>query len=293
MKIINLVEDTKGAEGCAYEHGLSFYIETENHKVLLDTGATDAFLQNAEKLGIDLKQVDTVVISHGHYDHTGGLLSFVRLNPEARIYIQKTAQGAFYNYRNQEEKYIGMDKRISDLQQVIFLEGDLQPDEELYLFTGVTGRKLWPKGNEILKRKSGNEFIQDDFCHEQYLVVTEGDKKVLLSGCAHNGILNILDKYEELLGGYPTHVISGFHMMKKNDYTEEDTNMIEETAHILSQMDTYFYSGHCTGEYPLRILNGIMKDKLTEIHSGEIVFQKKFVEKADCNLDFNQIKCVL
>lgn len=272
MKIINLIEDTKGVEDCVYEHGLSFYIETKKHKLLLDTGATDAFLENAEKLGIDLKQVDTVVISHGHYDHTGGLLAFAKLNPKAKIYIQKTAQGAFYNYRNREEKYIGMDEKIKDLPQVVFLEDDFTIDEELVIFTNVTGRKLWPKGNEILKKKCGDEFVQDDFCHEQYLVIKEGNKRVLLSGCAHNGILNILDKYEELFGGWPTHVISGFHMMKKNDYTEEDTKMIEETGRILSGMDTFFYSGHCTGEYPLQVLRGIMKEKLTQIHSGEVIF---------------------
>ena len=100
MKIINLIEDTKGIEGCVYEHGLSFYIETKNHKILMDTGATDAFLENAKVLNVDLAKVDTVIISHGHYDHTGGLLAFAKLNPEAKIYIQKSAQGDFYNYRN-------------------------------------------------------------------------------------------------------------------------------------------------------------------------------------------------
>ena len=272
MKIINLIEDTKGARDCIYEHGLSFYIETGKHKLLLDTGATDAFLRNAKMLGIDLTKVDTVVISHGHYDHTGGVLDFAKLNPSAKIYIQKSATGEFYNYRNQEEKYIGMDKKISELSQVVFLEGDLVIDEERTICTGVTGRKLWPKGNEILKKKCGNEFVQDDFCHEQYLVVTEGDKKVLLSGCAHNGILNILEKYEELFKAVPTHVISGFHMIKKGDYTKEDTKMIEETAAVLSRMDTVFFSGHCTGEYPLEVLKGIMKNNLMQIHSGETVF---------------------
>lgn len=269
MKIVNLIEDTKGVNGCHHEHGLSFYIETENHKLLLDTGATDAFLDNAIVLGIDLKKVDTVIISHGHYDHTGGLLAFTAINPSAKIYIQKAACGEFYNYRNQEEKYIGMDKRISELPQVVFLEGDLQIDNELSIFTGVTGRKLWPKGNEILKKKCGSEFVQDDFCHEQYLVITEGEERVLLSGCAHNGILNILEKFKEHFGGFPTHVISGFHMMKKSDYTLEDTRMIEETARILSNMDTKFYSGHCTGEYPLGVLKGILKEKIVEMHSGE------------------------
>lgn len=271
MKIINLIEDTKGREGCYYEHGLCFYIETKNHKLLLDTGASNAFIGNAKMLGIDLTKVDTVIISHGHYDHTGGILAFADLNPNAKIYIQKSAQGAFYNYRNQEEKYIGMDERISTLSQVVFLEGDLKIDEELLIFTGVMGRKLWPKGNEILKKKCGDNFVQDDFCHEQYLVITEDDKRVLLSGCAHNGILNILDKYRELFGDNPTCVISGFHMMKKNDYTQEDTKMIEETAHILSKMDTQFYSGHCTGEYPLQVLKSILKEKLTAIHSGETI----------------------
>lgn len=271
MKIINLIEDTKGAEGCIYEHGLSFYIETKNHKLLLDTGASDAFIQNAKTLGIDLTKVDTVVISHGHYDHTGGILAFAKINPHAKIYIQKAATGAFYNYRNQEEKYIGMDEKVSRLEQVNFLDGDLKIDEELSVFTNVTGRKLWPKGNEILKKKCGCEFLQDDFCHEQYLVIEEGEKKVLLSGCAHNGILNILDRYKELFGDNPTHVISGFHMMKKKDYTAEDTEIIKETADILSKMDTLFYSGHCTGEYPLTVLQGIMKENLTAIHSGEAV----------------------
>ena len=273
MKIINLIEDTKGIEGCVYEHGLSFYIETKNHKILMDTGATDAFLENAKVLNLDSAKVDTVIISHGHYDHTGGLLAFAKLNPEAKIYIQKSAQGDFYNYRNQEEKYIGMDKKIAGLSQVVFLEGDLEIDQELSIFTDVTGRKLWPKGNEILKKKCGNEFLQDDFCHEQYLVVTEDDKRVLLSGCAHNGILNILERYTELFKNNPTHVISGFHMMKKKDeYTAEDTQMIEETARILGKMDTVFYSGHCTGEYPLQVLKGIMENNLTEIHSGDEVF---------------------
>lgn len=90
-KIINLIENTQGKKGCLYEHGLSFYIETVNHKLLMDTGATDAFLVNAEKLGVDLKKVEAVIVSHGHYDHTGGILSFVDLNQDAAAYVQKSA----------------------------------------------------------------------------------------------------------------------------------------------------------------------------------------------------------
>ncbi len=270
MRIVNLMEDTKGVDGLLFEHGLCFYVETKNHKLLVDTGATDAFIENAKKLEIDLSKVDTVIISHGHYDHTGGVLAFANINPEAKIYIQKTAQGDFYNYRNQEEKYIGMDKKISFLSQVVFLEGNYKIDDELFLFTGVTGRKLWPKGNEILKKKCNGVMLQDDFCHEQYLVISENENRVLLSGCAHNGILNILDAYKNLFCGEPTYVISGFHTMKK-EYLEEDDEIIRQTGNELKKMQTKFFSGHCTGEYPLKILKEILKEKLIVVHSGDVI----------------------
>jgi 7,8-dihydropterin-6-yl-methyl-4-(beta-D-ribofuranosyl)aminobenzene 5'-phosphate synthase len=91
MKIITLVENTCGAENCIAEHGLSIYIETEKHKLLLDTGQTDAVVKNAEDLGIDLTAVDTVILSHGHYDHSGGILPFSELNHTAQIIMQKKA----------------------------------------------------------------------------------------------------------------------------------------------------------------------------------------------------------
>ena len=89
MKIITLVENSCGNENCIAEHGLSIYIETEKHKLLLDTGQTDAVVKNAEALSIDLSAVDTVILSHGHYDHSGGILPFAEENPEARIIMQK------------------------------------------------------------------------------------------------------------------------------------------------------------------------------------------------------------
>lgn len=271
MKIISLIENTKGAEGCFYEHGLSFYIETSRHKLLFDTGASPAFLENAKKLGVDLSAVDTVIISHGHYDHTGGLTAFSQINAKACIYMQKSAVNPFYNLRNQEEKYIGMDERIPALPQIHFLDGSERPDGELFLFSGVTGRKFWPKGNQLLKKKCENGYVQDDFDHEQYLVLKEKGKKVLISGCAHNGIINILDKYREIFGSFPDYVISGFHMMKKEEYTVEDIKIIESTAYELKETKAQFYTGHCTGEYPCQLLKNIMKDQLTVIHSGETI----------------------
>lgn len=272
MKIVNLIENTPGYPGCKYEHGLSFYIETESHKILMDAGTSDAFIENADKLGIDLQQVDTVVISHGHYDHTGGLLAFTKINKFARIYIQKTAGEDYYHVDDKEERYIGIDKRILELPQLVMVDGNLVIDKELSIFSYITGRKNWPSGNYSLKLKTAEGYVQDEFSHEQCLVISEGENRVLLSGCAHNGIINILERYHSLYEDVPAVVISGFHMMKASEYTQEEIEVIKDTAELLKTRDTIFYSGHCTGIPAFDIMKEIMGDKLIAIHSGNTLF---------------------
>jgi len=269
MRIVNLIENTPGVEGCLYEHGLSFYIETAYHKLLVDTGASDAFIHNAKTLGIDLTQVDIVVLSHGHYDHSGGILAFAQINPTAKIYMQKNAAGEYYHKDEIIEKYIGINKEIRNLPQVIWVDGDWKIDDELELFGNVTGRRLWPQGNMGLKELVNGTFLQDEFSHEQYLVVTCGEKKLLVSGCAHNGVLNILEKYRALHGENPYAMISGFHMRKKTEYTDEDIAVMEETARELCSTDTFFYTGHCTGEFPYEVMKKILGKQLIYVHSGE------------------------
>lgn len=268
MKITNLIENIAGKQDVLFEHGLSFYIETKEHKLLVDCGQTDAFLQNAMTLGIDLKEVDSVFLSHGHYDHSGGILPFSKINAKADLYMQKKAILPYYHKTDEEERYIGIAPEISELDQVKLVDGDRKVDEELSLFSNVKGRTLWPKGNLELKKQVENDFVQDEFDHEQYLVVTEGNKRVLFSGCAHNGILNILAHYHDLYATYPDAVVSGFHM-KKKEYTKEDDVLIMETAKQLSKMPTQFYTGHCTGEYAFALMKEIMGAQLTYVHSGD------------------------
>ena len=271
MRIINLMEDTDGGNGCLYEHGFSFYIETNNHKLLLDTGASKATLENAKKLGVDLTQVDTVILSHGHYDHSGGIMAFAKVNPKAKIYLQRSAGLDYYNLKENKEKYIGIDKAILDLPQVQLLDGNCRIDEELFLFTNVTGRKYWAKSNLLLKRKVNGEFVQDMFDHEQCLVITDQNQHILLSGCAHNGILNILDAYDTYFETSPSMVISGFHLIKKEPYEQEEILMIQETAKELQKRDTVFYTGHCTGLEAFAIMKEIMQEQLVFVHSGMTV----------------------
>ncbi len=271
MKIINLIEDFCVSDGFLKEHGLAFYIETPNHKILCDTGASDAFIENAQKKGIRLEEIDTVFISHGHYDHTGGLITFLSLNSRARVFIHKNAIGAFYSLKSGENKYIGMDERIFALDRITWLDGNVVIDGELSIFSGVTERKYFPCGNQRLKKLIDGKLEQDDFSHEQYLVVQAEDKKVLLSGCAHNGIVNIMNEYRKIYGGDPTHVISGFHTSKP-EYTAEDDELFKQIAINLLKTNSLYYTGHCTCAHSFEIMKAILGDKLIRFHSGENIF---------------------
>lgn len=91
MKIITLVENTTSSPDLRCKHGLSLYIETVSHKILFDLGPDGLFAENAKKLNIDLGKVDTVVISHGHRDHGGGLKTFLEINRSAKIYLRREA----------------------------------------------------------------------------------------------------------------------------------------------------------------------------------------------------------
>lgn len=268
MKITTLMENTQKDDSILAEHGLSLYIETNNHKLLSDCGCTDAFIKNASVLGIDLLSVDLVFLSHGHYDHAGGILPFTKINHSAPIYMQEKALLPYYHKTSSEERYIGIDPAIGALPQLHLLDGDFVIDEELTVFSNVTGRTLWPKGNLELKKKVGDDFVQDEFDHEQYLVITENSTKVLISGCAHNGILNILEHYHSMYNSYPDAVISGFHMKKKTEYTDADISTIKETAKELSNLPTKFYTGHCTGDVPFDLMKKIMGEQLSYIHCG-------------------------
>ncbi|MBR3600490.1 MAG: MBL fold metallo-hydrolase [Lachnospiraceae bacterium] len=270
MKIICLMENTALADNIISEHGFSLYVETENHRLLIDAGQSNGFAENAKSVGVDLSKVDMAMLSHGHYDHSGGLMKFAQINENAPIYMQSNAGGEYYHTNDTLEKYIGIDKNILKLPQVRLIDGNIRIDDEISVFAGVKGRRHFPSGNlELTVKLSDGTFIQDDFSHEQYVVVEEAGKRVLISGCAHNGIVNILDEFRKLYGCEPDMVISGFHLMKKNDYSEEDVDNIKAIARELSAMDTIFYTGHCTGESAFAIMKEIMGEKLHYIHSGD------------------------
>lgn len=276
VKIINLVENTPGVQGCRSAHGLSFYIQTEHHHVLMDAGPGPVLADNARALGVDLSQVDTMVLSHGHYDHADGIPAFAALNPSAPIYLHRGADQARFSLDRgvAQYRYNGMDPAVEQLPNLVWTQGRVNIDDELSIFDGASHEHFWPKANLRLFACRDGVMVRDPFDHEQYLVAREDwDLRVLFCGCAHNGIVNILERFDEVYGGEPDAVFSGFHMMQPpGSYSHEDLEVIRQTARWLRHhYGGQLYTCHCTGLEPYGVMKEILGDRLHYIHCGESV----------------------
>ena len=225
MKITVLVENTSLSEELCCEHGLSLYIEACGKKILFDFGQSDLCCRNADALGIDLSQVDLAILSHGHYDHSGGIQSFLSQNTSAPVYVSKNAFGDHYNASG---SYIGLDATLQMESRLVFAESIQQ------LAPGITLRSC--NHQEPLEpiRSYGLRCGEkaDVFDHEQYLIIEENGKRICISGCSHKGIVNIVNWLS------PDVLIGGFHFMKLDPGGKE----LAEAGRWLHQSPAVYYT---------------------------------------------------
>ena len=259
MKISMLMENTPFAEGFQSEHGLSIHVETEAHRILFDMGQSDGFLANAARLGIDLAEVDIAVLSHGHYDHGGGLEAFLAVNNQALVYVSRYAFDPCFAGA---ERYIGLKPELQGHPRIRFVPEHLDLEEGLSI--SACNERARPFGVNAfgLNTLRNNKLMPDDFRHEQYLLIQEQGKRVLISGCSHKGILNIMSWFA------PDVLIGGFHFMKIDPASPEHS-VLDEAAQGLMQANTRYYTCHCTGLEPYAYLRARMGDQLRYLAAGQ------------------------
>lgn len=269
MIIKMLIENTSCSPEFDSEHGLSIYIETDHHKILFDTGASKGFLNNSRKMNVPISDVDVAIISHGHYDHGGGLTAFLKENSKATVYVREDAFGDYYSISSgNQNKYIGLNKSILNHPQIKVTQGHTVIDNELELFSQVKGSLYQPSGNKTLLMRIDEDLAEDTFQHEQNLVVREKDKTILIAGCAHMGIANIMEHYYRLSGSYPTYVVGGFHLYNRSKDKDESPEQIYALGEYLKSKATVYYTCHCTGIRPYNLLKEQLGKQINYLSTG-------------------------
>jgi len=278
MKITTLIENenSPGRENLKTEAGLSLFVETNNLKILFDTGSSGAFADNAEKLGVDLTKVDFVVISHAHYDHTGGLERFFRINKTAKVYINKHVKGSYFYKILFIKKNIGTDQSLLETyaDRFVFVNGDFQINENVKLTATFGNNHKTPSDGKHILKKENNKLVTDDFLHEQMMLITENEKFYVFTGCSHHGIANMVEAAGKMAAGKHMSVIGGFHMY--NPVTKGLSEKKEDVIHVGELLNNNknidkIATGHCTGKGAFGILKEVLGDKLTSINTGSSI----------------------
>lgn len=248
IRITTLSENTAGI-GFLAEWGLSVLVETDKVNVLLDTGQSISVTYNADALGVDLSRIDKIVLSHGHYDHTGGLRSVLRrMRKEVEVIAHPDIWAAKYSCGyGRKDRYIGIPFQRQELESLgarFSLTGEPVRISDDIMTTGEISMETdFEKMNSGLCVKKGDGFRPDELRDDQALIITTDKGLVVILGCAHRGIINTLYRAQALTGVKRIDtVIGGCHLF---DASEE---RVWRTISALKELDvSRIGASHCTG----------------------------------------------
>lgn len=271
MRITTLIENHSNPENPALkaEHGLSFYIEHRGHGLLSDVGATAAFAENAVTLGADLARVEAVTLSHHHYDHGGGLARFFTENDRARVYLRRAEPAEYVVQEQSSRRYIGLDLGLlaAHADRIVAVGGNPEILPGVHVLTDIPALHPKSSSDRRLMMVREGQAQPDTFEHEQVTVLEGVAGLVVLTGCAHNGVLNMIEAARQALPGKPIRaVIGGFHLL------HEEADAVREIGETLLAMDIpAVYTGHCTGEASVTVLAEVLGERLHRLYTGLVL----------------------
>lgn len=276
MKITALIEN-KASNELSCEHGLAVHIEFEGNNYLLDTGASDQFIENANRLNIDLSLVKAAFLSHSHYDHSGGYHGFFKENSEAKVYLQEEAKESCYAKVLWYQRYIGIPEGILTTYNNRFVyvnkNTEVAPGVWLIRYTTKGLERIAKKAHFYREGKIGLQ--ADNLLHEQSLVFVKNQSVVILNSCCHAGVDHVV---EEVLDVFPGHkvlaMIGGFHLMGLRGPKSKSMSKfkIEALGQRLIDLGVQeIYTGHCTGDPAFEILKNKFTKQVHHFHTGDSI----------------------
>ncbi len=210
MRIITLIENVVNSPKLVAEHGLSLYIETTKQKILFDTGQSGLFIQNAQTLGISVEDIDILVLSHGHFDHTGGLYPFLEKNSNAKVYLKRNI---FIPKYSGKTRFIGTLYNEEILKyRLIYVDAVIEIAENIFIMPDIPIHQSIDINFKGLFRRISNTYIPDEFDDELFLAIKQPEQINILTACSHRGITNICNTATEHFKLPVGLILGGFHM---------------------------------------------------------------------------------
>ena len=272
VQITTLIENRAGEHhGLQHEHGLSFFIEKDGSSILFDTGQSEKFIQNAKQLRLDLRSLNQVVLSHGHYDHSGGFRSLVEVTDNFILTIGRSFFDEKYGCENNSCEYLGTDFSEEFLQEKgITYQYTRQQCTEI--LPGVFVITEFPRihADEVVNprfmvRKEG-ALVPDLFEDEVLLAIDTDPGLIILLGCSHPGMKNMLDCATELTGRPLYGLLGGTHLVEAD---EDSLNL--SLGYLKSTTLQVIGVSHCTGKNAInRLAAG--EERFCRNHTGSTLF---------------------
>jgi len=258
--------DNVATEPLVGEWGLSILITADDRSILLDTGASHLFAQNAERLGIDLNSVDTGVLSHAHYDHSDGMDTFFSLNRKAPFLVREGTRENCFGIKDGALHYIGIQSGILKQHEarIQYVSGVYKIADGLWLVPHRKSDYTAIAMRNDLYTVCGQDRRPDDFAHEQSLVVETEKGLVVFNSCSHAGMTNILADISEMLGREDVYAyVGGLHLYKM---TDEGLDLL--CGEIQRTAIKHIFTGHCTGDHAFNYLRGKIGPGICQFSSG-------------------------
>ena len=266
MRIVTLCENRVLSGKLKAMHGLSLYIEIRNHKYIYDVGQEDIFLSNAKKMNIDLKKCKKIIISHGHYDHGLGLVNLGDfINKNNFIINKKAFKNKVRIKSDKTAKDIGIVGAVKDLEAFgMDIDKSFEIEKGVWCICNVPVPKEYKKADVgLYVEKEDGSYELDDFQDEINLAVETKDGLVVISGCSHCGVINILEEAKRVTGVQRINTfVGGTHLI--NSSKEEILKVADKLLELKVER---LIIGHCTGVDTISLLKERCKDKIEVIHN--------------------------